>query len=142
MAYVFGRTFICADKRTAEAITFNKSIAVKSVTVEGDVYDPSGTLSGGSAPSSGGVLVKVQELKRIEREIGKHKSAVEEIRSKLQSSKKVIDQWRKDKKNLELREHEVRLLEEQINGSNATKVSLQDRRHRSRAVLRGSVDYC
>ncbi|OXG15252.1 nuclear condensin complex protein [Cryptococcus neoformans Tu401-1] len=122
MAYVFGRTFICADKRTAEAITFNKSIAVKSVTVEGDVYDPSGTLSGGSAPNSGGVLVKVQELKQIEKEIAKHRSAVEETRSKLQSAKKVIDQWKKDKKNLELSEHEVRLLEEQIKGSNATKI--------------------
>lgn len=128
MAYVFGRTFICADKRTAEAITFNKSIAVKSVTVEGDVYDPSGTLSGGSAPNSGGVLVKVQELKQIEKEIAKHRSAVEETRSKLQSAKKVIDQWKKDKKNLELSEHEVRLLEEQIKGSNATKVRMPDRR--------------
>lgn len=129
MAYVFGRTFICADKRTAEAITFNKSIAVKSVTVEGDVYDPSGTLSGGSAPNSGGVLVKVQELKQIEKEIAKHRSAVEETRSKLQSTKKVIDQWKKDKKNLELSEHEVRLLEEQIKGSNATKVRIPDQRY-------------
>lgn len=98
MAYVFGRTFICADKRTAEAITFNKSIAVKSVTVEGDVYDPSGTLSGGSAPNSGGVLVKVQELKQIEKEIAKHRSAVEETRSKLQSTKKSLTSGRRTKR--------------------------------------------
>ncbi|ODO05464.1 hypothetical protein I350_04514 [Cryptococcus amylolentus CBS 6273] len=122
MAYVFGRTFICADKRTAEAITFDKSIGVKSVTTEGDVYDPSGTLSGGSAPSSGGILVKVQELKAIEKEIGVHRRAIDEIRGTLQGAKKVIDQWRKDKKDLELREHEVRLLEERVSGSNATKI--------------------
>ncbi|WVN90046.1 uncharacterized protein L203_105281 [Cryptococcus depauperatus CBS 7841] len=122
MAYVFGRTIICTDKHVAEAITFNKSIGVKSVTIEGDVYDPSGTLSGGSSPSSGGVLVKVQELKQVEKEITGRKRAVEELKLRLQGSKNVIDQWRKAKKDLELRAHEASLLEEQISDSNATKI--------------------
>jgi structural maintenance of chromosome 2 len=122
MAYVFGDTFICADKQSAQAVTFNKNIGVKSVTLEGDVYDPSGTLSGGAAPSSSGILVKVQELKAIEREIAEHKQILDEVTKELGSAKKVIDQWKKDKRELDLREHEVRLLEEQVNGSNATKV--------------------
>jgi structural maintenance of chromosome 2 len=122
MAYVFGDTFICADKQSAQAVTFNKNIGVKSVTLEGDVYDPSGTLSGGAAPSSSGILVKVQELKAIEKEIAEHKQILDEVTRELSSAKKVIDQWKKDKRELDLREHEVRLLEEQVNGSNATKV--------------------
>jgi structural maintenance of chromosome 2 len=123
MAYVFGDTFICADKQSAQNVTFNKNIGVKSVTLEGDVYDPSGTLSGGAAPSSGGILVKVQELKSIEREIAGHKKVLDEVTRKLTGAKKVIDQYKKDKRELDLKEHEVRLLEEQVNGSNATKVS-------------------
>ncbi|RSH91525.1 Structural maintenance of chromosomes protein 2 [Saitozyma podzolica] len=122
MAYVFGDTFICADKQSAQAVTFNKNIGVKSVTLEGDVYDPSGTLSGGAAPSSSGILVKVQELKAIEKEIAEHKQILDEVTRELSSAKKVIDQWKKDKRELDLREHEVRLLEEQVNGSNATKI--------------------
>jgi structural maintenance of chromosome 2 len=39
---------------------------MRSVTLDGDVYDPSGTLSGGSAPSGDGVLVHVQELAGVE----------------------------------------------------------------------------
>jgi structural maintenance of chromosome 2 len=122
MAYVFGDTFICADKQSAQAVTFNKNIGVKSVTLEGDVYDPSGTLSGGAAPSSSGILVKVQELKVIEKEIFEHKQLLNEVTRELASAKKVIDQWKKDKRELDLREHEVRLLEEQVDGSTATKV--------------------
>jgi structural maintenance of chromosome 2 len=123
MAYVFGDTFICADKQSAQIVTFNRDIGVKSVTLEGDVYDPSGTLSGGAAPSSSGLLVKVQELRSIEREIAEHRKVVDEVTRELQGAKAVIDGFRKDKRELDLREHEVRLLEEQVNGSNATKVS-------------------
>ena len=121
MAYVFGDTFICADKQSAQAVTFNKDIDVKSVTLEGDVYDPSGTLSGGAAPSSGGILVKVQELRTLENEISKHKQVLDEVSRELAGAKTVIDQYKKDKRELDLKEHEVRLLEEQVNGSNATK---------------------
>lgn len=123
MAYVFGDTFICTDKQAAQAVTFNKSIGVKSVTLEGDVYDPSGTLSGGAAPSSSGILVKVQELKEIEVEIQRNKAIVDEVTRELTTAKKTIDAFRKDKRDLDLRSHEVRLLEEQVGGSNATKVS-------------------
>ena len=123
MAYVFGDTLICADKEAAQAVTFNKDIRAKSVTLEGDVYDPSGTLSGGAAPNSSGILVKVQELKGIETEIQKHKSIVDEVRNELQNAKKTIDAFKKDKRDLDLRSHEVTLLEQQVGGSNATKVS-------------------
>lgn len=123
MAYVFGDVFICADKNSAQAVTFNKSIGVRSVTLEGDVYDPSGTLSGGAAPSSGGVLVQVQKLKEVEREIESCRAIIKEVDNELDGSKKVVEAFKKDKRELELKRHEVGLLEEQVNGSNATKVS-------------------
>lgn len=127
MAYVFGDTFICADKQSAQAVTFNKNVGVKSVTLEGDIYDPSGTLSGGATPSSGGVLVKMQELRGVEREIAEHKKALDEVSRELAGAKKVIDQYKKDKRELDLKEHEVRLLEEQLSGSNATIVTYRSR---------------
>ena len=71
MAFVFGETLICADAETAKKVTFHPSVGgAKSVTLDGDIYDPSGTLSGGSAPSSNGTLVRVQELLDIERRLG------------------------------------------------------------------------
>ena len=126
MAYVFGDVFICKDKEAAQAVTFNRAIGVRSVTLDGDVYDPSGTLSGGAAPSSSGLLVKVQELRAIEREMAEHKRLLDEVSSELKSAKKVIDQWRKDRREVDLKSHEVKLLEEQVSGSNATKVRMFD----------------
>ena len=40
------------------------AVLTRSVTLDGDVYDPSGTLDGGSVPNS--ILVQVQELLEIE----------------------------------------------------------------------------
>jgi structural maintenance of chromosome 2 len=122
MEYVFGDVFICKDKQAAQAVTFNRAIGVRSVTLDGDVYDPSGTLSGGAAPSSSGLLVKVQELRALERQMAEHKRVVDEVSGELARSKKAIDQWRKDRREMEIKTHEVKLLEDQVNGSNATKV--------------------
>jgi structural maintenance of chromosome 2 len=123
MAYVFGDVLICNDKESAQQVTFNKNVGVKSVTLDGDVYDPSGTLSGGAAPNSSGILVKVQELKVVEKEIAEHRRILDQVTKELNSAKAVIDKFKKDKRELDLKEHEVRLLEEQVGGSNATKVS-------------------
>jgi structural maintenance of chromosome 2 len=122
MAYVFGDVLICNDKESAQQVTFNKNVGVKSVTLDGDVYDPSGTLSGGAAPNSSGILVKVQELKVVEKEIAEHRRILDQVTKELNSAKAVIDKFKKDKRELDLKEHEVRLLEEQVGGSNATKV--------------------
>ncbi|KAJ5510116.1 RecF/RecN/SMC [Penicillium expansum] len=69
MNYVFGNTLICQDADTAKKVTFDPSVRMKSVTLEGDVYDPSGTLSGGSSPNSSGVLVTLQKLNDITKEL-------------------------------------------------------------------------
>ena len=122
MAYVFGDTFVCADKESAKAVTFDKRIGVKSVTLEGDVYDPSGTLSGGAAPSSSGLLVKVQELRAIEKDIAQHRAEHDKVKAELATAQRAIDEWKRDTRELNLKKHEVGLLEEQVNGSNATKV--------------------
>jgi structural maintenance of chromosome 2 len=51
MEWVFGQTFICKDMETAKKVTFHERILKKSVTLDGDVFDPSGTLSGGKYPT-------------------------------------------------------------------------------------------
>lgn len=123
MAYVFGDTIIAADKETAQKVTFHPSLRVKSVTLDGDVYDPSGTLSGGAAPSSSGILVKVQELKSVEKKLAGLQAEHHKISKQLYDAKATIDTFRKAKRELDLKEHQVTLLEQQAQASNASKVS-------------------
>jgi structural maintenance of chromosome 2 len=123
MEYVFGSTFVCDDASTAKSVTFDPAVRMKSVTLEGDVYDPSGTLSGGSAPQSSGVLVTMQKLNEITSELTAQERALGLLQSTMAREKKKLDAARKIKQDLDLKSHEIRLAEEQINGNSSSSVS-------------------
>ncbi|CAH7676328.1 SMCs flexible hinge, partial [Phakopsora pachyrhizi] len=78
--FVFGNKMICPDARTAKEVTFDQKVSMKSVTQDGNIYNPSGTLSGGSKPSTSGILIKVLELKKVEGLLKDHQSKLEVIK--------------------------------------------------------------
>lgn len=47
MEYVFGNSFVCSDMDSAKKVTFDDRVNKKSVTLDGDSFDPAGTLTGG-----------------------------------------------------------------------------------------------
>lgn len=51
MEYAFGGFFVAVDAATAKAVTFAPGVRAPCVTLEGDMFDPAGTLEGGSAPA-------------------------------------------------------------------------------------------
>jgi len=128
MLFVFGNTFICSDSATAKAVTFNPSILTKSVTLEGDVYDPSGSLSGGSSPMGGKILIDVQKLLEVEGELNLKKRELHEAQAEEERIRGVREEWRRLGRELEIKEHELGLFEEQIGGSNASRVSFSRER--------------
>lgn len=69
MAWVFGSTLVCRDLDTAKRVTFHRAVRRRCVTLDGDVFDPSGTLSGGAALKGGSVLLQLQELKQLEQQV-------------------------------------------------------------------------
>lgn len=123
MDYVFGTTLICEDAETAKKVTFDPSVRMKSVTLEGDVYDPSGTLSGGSAPNSSGVLVLLQKLNDLTRQLGEKEHSLKVLQESMRREKKKMDISRATKQELDLKVHEIKLTEEQINGNSSSSVS-------------------
>lgn len=124
MTYVFGGTLICDDAESAKLVTFSREVGVKSVTLDGDVYDPSGTLSGGAAPSGNGILIRVQELQVAEGRLREARVVLERMEREAEGGRVRREGWRGLKRDLELKEHEMKLLEEQVGGSNATLVYL------------------
>ena len=126
MAFVFGNTLVCDDAESAKLVTFSREVGgVRSVTLDGDVYDPSGTLSGGSAPTGGGALIKVQELLGIEERLDEAAARLRTLEQQEQRDRAAREKWRSLVRDLEIKEHEMRLLEEQVNGSNAARVCLR-----------------
>ncbi|KAK4237297.1 SMC2-like protein [Achaetomium macrosporum] len=122
MEYVFGNTLICADAETAKRVTFDPNVRMRSITLEGDAYDPSGTLSGGSAPNSSGVLITLQKLNEITRQLREAEASLGQLQSQIAREKSKLDQAKKLKQELDLKMHEVKLAEEQISGNSSSSI--------------------
>jgi structural maintenance of chromosome 2 len=122
MDYVFGSTLVCEDAETAKRVTFDPAVRMKSVTLEGDVYDPSGTLSGGSSPNTSGVLVTLQKLNELFKELSNQEQALSDVQAIISKDRKKLDQARKIEQELELKSHEIQLTEDQIGGNSSSSV--------------------
>lgn len=123
MEYVFGSTLVCEDAETAKRVTFDPTVRMKSVTLEGDVYDPSGTLSGGSSPQTSGVLVTLQKLNELTKDLKAQEQALVNLQATMARDKKKLDAARKTKQELDVKVHEIKITEEQINSNSSSSVS-------------------
>ncbi|GKB27253.1 structural maintenance of chromosomes protein 2, partial [Tanacetum coccineum] len=48
MEFVFGETFVCKTNAAAEKVAFDRRVNTRSVTLEGDLFQPGGLMTGGS----------------------------------------------------------------------------------------------
>ena len=128
MEYVFGNTLVCADAATAKKVTFDPSVRMQSVTVEGDTYNPSGTLSGGSAASGSGVLLKLQKLNIITEELESEQAKLSALEDVMARDAQKLKTARQSKQELDLKTHEIQLAEGQIasNSSSSIIASVQE----------------
>ncbi|RAR13710.1 condensin subunit [Stemphylium lycopersici] len=122
MEYVFGSTLVCEDAETAKRVTFDPAVRMRSVTLQGDTYDPAGVLSGGSAPQSSGVLITLQKLNEITTELSSQEAQLQSLQATMAREKKKLDAARKSKQELDLKRHEIKLTEEQISGNASSSI--------------------
>ncbi|KAK3112061.1 Structural maintenance of chromosomes protein 2 [Teratosphaeriaceae sp. CCFEE 6253] len=122
MEYVFGNTLVTADAATAKKVTFDPNVRLKSVTVEGDVYDPSGTLSGGSAAQGSGVLLTLQKLNAITTELGQEEEKLEELERAMAKDAQKLKSARQIQQELDLKSHEIQLAESQIASNSSSSI--------------------
>lgn len=65
------------------------SLSSRSVTLEGDSFDPSGTLEGGSRSTSSSILIRLQEVAKIYEELNEAKEELREVSRLLERLKGV-----------------------------------------------------
>ncbi|XP_002510963.2 structural maintenance of chromosomes protein 2-1 [Ricinus communis] len=111
MEYVFGSTFVCKTIDAAKEIAFNREIRTPSVTLEGDIFQPSGLLTGGSRKGGGDLLRLLHELAEAESDLLLHQRRLSEIEAKIMEllplHKKFVDL----KKQLELKQYDLSLFQ-------------------------------
>ncbi|KAJ1961421.1 Structural maintenance of chromosomes protein 2 [Dipsacomyces acuminosporus] len=123
MAYVFGSTFICKDPQTAEQMAFHKNIRKKAVTLEGDVYDPAGTMQGGAKPSTSGALGRLQALKNARHEHNAIRQELALVEAKLEEIDELKDDYSQQARELDLAKHKLSLIEQQLSYSSHAQLS-------------------
>lgn len=115
MEYVFGRTLVCPDMDSAKRVTFDSHVRTRTVTVDGDVYDPSGTASGGSSSRQGpSVLALLGELKDAEADLYSHKGNKDRLEIQVSALNEKAKQFRQLQAALDMRQKESNLLEKRL----------------------------
>ncbi|NXY89084.1 SMC2 protein, partial [Alcedo cyanopectus] len=120
MEYVFGTTLVCNNMDNAKKVTFNKRIMTKSVTLDGDIFDPQGTLHGGNCCASSNaaqILSKMQEMKSVEAELKAKKYELETVENELANLKNAGYKYQQLKQEWEVKSEEVELLQTKLQQS-------------------------
>ncbi|XP_020571782.1 structural maintenance of chromosomes protein 2-1-like [Phalaenopsis equestris] len=111
MAYVFGSTFVCRSAEAAKEIAFNRDINTTSVTLEGDIFQPSGLLTGGSRKGGGELLRQLHELAEKESELSVLQNRLSEIEDKITKLLPLHKKFMHFKSQLELKSYDLSLFQ-------------------------------
>ncbi|NXP08052.1 SMC2 protein, partial [Thinocorus orbignyianus] len=123
MEYVFGTTLICNNMDNAKKVTFDKRIMARSVTLDGDIFDPQGTLHGGNCwfysynTTAAPILSKLQEMKDVAVELRTKESELESVEKELASLKNAAEKYRQLKQQWEMKSEEAELLQAKLHQS-------------------------
>lgn len=147
MEYVFGNTIICDSPEIAKAIAFDKLVRNRTVTLDGDTYDPAGTLTGGSKNSLGVLLSKLEELAAAKEQYAEKEKVLAEMDTRLSTCVRQGAVRKKLIADLDLQRHALKLCEEklaegsfaqtgkQIAETEAKMKSLEEVRHDLRHIM-------
>ena len=117
MKYVFGNTIVCENGTMAKKLAFDPDVRTKAVTLEGDVLDPSGTLTGGSRPSQGSVLARLQRLNEARDKLVECQERLARVEGSLNELMSQKASWSKLSQELDLKRHAVSLAEDRQKAS-------------------------
>ena len=108
---------VARDSKTGESlevtrkVTFNPAIRARTVTVEGDVFDPSGIVEGGSRRGGAPVLSLLSKANRVRGELEAKERELEASSRELNEMRKRAEKYRSAKSALELALHNLEVLE-------------------------------
>lgn len=122
MSYIFGKTFICQDPQTAKTITFDPKIRARSITLEGDVYDPEGNLSGGSRKNNSSTLLMMQKYNAVAQKLQQAETEYAHVKHELARLDKLGEQTKSLQSELMLSQHEFSLLQKKLENNPASRI--------------------
>lgn len=125
MEYVFGGAIVCSSSDIAKAIAFDRNIRVLTVTVEGDTFDPAGTVTGGAVSQLGTLLQKIEQVRGAQATIASKSQQLEAIQTQLSAASRQLEQQRNVQGQIDLKTHALKILEEKLGESDYAQLAQQ-----------------
>lgn len=102
---------------------FDRSVGIRSITLEGDTYDSSGQLTGGSTPKIGRIIDHVSELRELQEQVSIAENELKVIEKKYSDYKDASEKYKSLKNHLELNMHEHSIMKKSIETSHASIIA-------------------
>lgn len=115
--YVFGKSFVCKDSATAQKVAFAPNVRSVCVTLEGDVFNPSGTLTGGSRNKQGGMLSALHKLMEAEADLKVAQAKLDANMNTAKANAKAASASKDALRALEVAQHKAALIAEREKNS-------------------------
>ena len=125
MEYVFGNTIICDTPALAQEIAFHPHIRTKTVTLEGDNYDPSGTLTGGSNSNSGVLLNKIAQLATFTTQAEALQATIHTLTTTLSKMESVGEAHRDLTRTLERQKQQLEMVQGRLAESSYARITAE-----------------
>lgn len=136
--YVFGSTLVVDGMKVANQIC--DTTKTRTVTLEGDVYDPSGTISGGSQNNLGSTLFKLSEMTDAQQNLTQKKERLQVVTMQLDAMKSVARDFEKLSDKLELAKAELTGVEKHLSQTSYGMV-LEKFESMSAEIKEATVEY-
>jgi structural maintenance of chromosome 2 len=124
MEYVFGSTLVVDGMKAANHIC--DVTKTRTVTYDGDVYDPSGTISGGSKHNLGSTLSKLTEFSEAQKALNEKDTRLTTVEAQLRSMKNAFSKFETFNEKLELAQAELAGVEKHLS---QTKFGMISEKH-------------
>ncbi|CAH9090746.1 unnamed protein product [Cuscuta epithymum] len=111
MEYVFGSTFVCKTANAAKEVAFNREVGTPSVTLEGDIFQPSGLLTGGSRKGGGELLRMLHAMGEAESNLAFHQKCLSEIDAQINVLQPLQQKFKELKAQFELKSYDLSLFQ-------------------------------
>ncbi|CAG2108738.1 unnamed protein product [Medioppia subpectinata] len=124
MKHVFGDTMIVPDMEIAKRIVYE--VHKTAVTLDGEVIEPSGVLSGGSTSQGTQLLAKVAEILDKRRMFEELKHSMTEMEREFQNLNKDSKNYMTTKQSFELKEREAELVRQRLQQGNSAHSLMEE----------------
>ncbi|KAI5966920.1 SMC2 [Candida pseudojiufengensis] len=141
MQYVFGTTFICADPDAAKKVTFDPQIRTRSITIEGDTYDPEGNVSGGSRRFNSSILLILRDYNKVLKKLNGIEEELKYLQNEITSWENTMKATAGMRKEIEMDKYELSIQERKLESNQASSIlKLNEQRTKEIEALKNEIE--